>query len=73
MRLQAAEGKVTELMGQIKLRGCKEEFVPDPAQLQEGKVSLSIRVHHMFCSGMLLDQTEIVERDADGIKTCLPS
>ncbi|KAK9803808.1 hypothetical protein WJX73_001553 [Symbiochloris irregularis] len=37
-RLQAAETQVQEQLNQIRLRGCKEEFIPNPALLQQGQV-----------------------------------
>lgn len=36
--VQAAETQVQEQLTAIKLRGCKEEFVPNPALLQNGQV-----------------------------------
>lgn len=41
MAVQAAEGEVVKLKELIRVRGCKEEFIADPALLQEGKVSCS--------------------------------
>ncbi len=36
--MQAAESEVVTMKERIRLRGCKEEFIADPALLQEGKV-----------------------------------
>ena len=38
LALQAAESEVVKLKELIRLRGCNEEFIADPALLQEGKV-----------------------------------
>ena len=38
--MQAAESEVVTMKERIRLRGCKEEFIADPALLQEGKVLL---------------------------------
>ena len=38
LALQAAESEVVKLKELIRLRGCNEEFIADPALLLEGKV-----------------------------------
>lgn len=38
-KLKAAEDKVKIILEQIKERGCKESFIPDPELLQDGKVN----------------------------------
>ena len=35
---QAAEGEAGMLQAAMRARGCKEDFVPNPELLQEGKV-----------------------------------
>ena len=35
---QAAEGEAAMLQAAMRTRGCKEDFVPNPELLQEGKV-----------------------------------
>lgn len=35
---QAAEGEAAMLQAAMRARGCKEDFVPNPELLQEGKV-----------------------------------
>ena len=36
--VQAAEAEVVKMKELIRVRGCNEEFIADPALLQEGKV-----------------------------------
>ena len=38
--VQAAEAEVVKMKELIRVRGCNEEFIADPALLQEGKVQL---------------------------------
>lgn len=43
--VQAAEKEVEMLMTVITTRGCKEDLVPDPELLNEGKVLPSLHSH----------------------------
>ena len=36
--MQAAEGEAAMLQAAMRARGCKEDFIPNPELLQEGKV-----------------------------------
>lgn len=38
-RLGAAEEKAKEMLEVYKLRGCNEDFIPDPSKLPDGQVS----------------------------------
>lgn len=55
-RRAAAEQKVAEVMAVLKMRGCVEEFVPDPMLLEEGKVDFQV--------GQAVDQQELDARRA---------
>lgn len=43
IHLQAAEKEVEKLRGMFSSRGCKEDLVPDPELLADGKVRLSLQ------------------------------
>ena len=56
-RLEAAKNQVVVLKELMRVRGCKEEFVPNPALLEQGQVSSALLFPRLSCCPAVLQVT----------------